>query len=139
MEFTIKSGNIVKLRSACVVIGVNEVRQLTPTAQQLDRISRNYITTMLKRADFRGKVGQTLLLHHVPRTACERILVIGCGPEKDLGDSTFHKIVNRMAITLNDAGIKEAISCLSELAVKGRDLHWKIRQTVEVVLQPPVP
>jgi len=133
MEFTIKSGNIEKLRSACLVVGVHEVRHLTPAAQQLDKISRNYITTTLKRADFRGKAGQTLLLHDVPRTACERILIVGCGPEKDLDDAAVQKIISRIAFTLNDAGIKDAVSCLSELNVKGRDLHWKVRQTVEVV------
>lgn len=132
MEFTIKSGNIEKLRSSCLVVGIYDGRHLTPAAQKLDKLSRNYITTILKRGDFRGKSGQTLLLHKVPRTVCERILLVGCGPKKDLGDTSYQKIINRMAFVLNDAGVKEAVSCLAELDVRGRDLHWKVRQTVEV-------
>jgi len=133
MDFTTKSGNIIKQRSACIVVGVYETRQLTPSAQQLDKLSRNYLSTALKRSDFRGKIGQSLLLHDVPRTLCERILLIGCGPEKNLNDTAYQKIITRIAIILNDAGIKDAISCLTELNVKGRDLHWKARQAVEVV------
>lgn len=133
MEFTVKSGNIVKQRSACIVVGVHETRQLSPSALQLDKASRNYLTTALKRDDFRGKTGQTLLLHDVPRTACERILLVGCGPKKDINDTAYQKIINRVAYVLNDAGVKEAVSCLAELDVKGRNLHWKLRQTVEIV------
>jgi leucyl aminopeptidase len=117
MEFTIKSGNIEKLRSSCLVVGVHEGRHLTPAAQKLDKLSRNYITTVIKRDDFRGKTGQTLLLHKVPRTLCERILLVGCGPKKDLGDTAYQKIINRVTFVLNDAGVKEAVSCLAELDV----------------------
>jgi len=133
MEFTIKSGNIAKQRSACIVVGVHELRHLSPAARQLDTLSRGYLTTVLKRNDFRGTAGQTLLLHQVPRTVSERILLVGCGREKDLNDTTYQKIIARIAIVLNEAGIKEAVSCLAELDVKGRNLHWKLRQSVEVI------
>ena len=133
MEFNTKSGNIAKQRSACIVVGVHEGRRLTPPAQQLDKLSKGYLTANLKRGDFRGKAGQTLLLHNVPGTVCERILLVGCGREKELNDSAYQKIINRSTITLNNAGVKEAISCLAELNVKGRDLHWKIRQSIELV------
>jgi leucyl aminopeptidase len=80
------------------VVGVYETRQLTPSAQQLDKLSRNHLSTALKRSDFRGKTGQTLLLHQVPRTACERILLVGCGSRKDLNDTSYQKIINRIAV-----------------------------------------
>ena len=132
MQFTTKSGSILKQQSGCVVVGVYETRQLTPSAQQLDKLSRNHLSTALKRSDFRGKTGQTLLLHQVPRTACERILLVGCGSRKDLNDTSYQKIINRIAVVLNEAGVKDAVSCLTELEVEGHDLHWNVRVAVEV-------
>ena len=38
------------------------------------------------RGDLEGKPGQVLLLHHVPNVLSERILLVGCGKERELDD-----------------------------------------------------
>lgn len=40
--------------------------------EQLDKISRGYISNLLRRGDLEGKPGQMLLLHHVPNVLSER-------------------------------------------------------------------
>ena len=84
MEFSVKSGSPEKQRSACIVVGVFEPRRLSPIAEQLDKISDGYISALLRRGELEGKPGQTLLLHHVPNILSERILLIGCGKEREL-------------------------------------------------------
>jgi len=43
MDFTVKSGNPEKQRTACVVLGVFEPRRLSPVAEQLDKVTGGYI------------------------------------------------------------------------------------------------
>lgn len=131
MEFSVKSGNPEKQRSACIVVGVFEPRRLSSIAEQLDKISDGYISSLLRRGELEGKVGQTLLLHHVPNILSERILLIGCGKERELDERQYKQIVQKMVDTLNETGSMEAVSFLSELHVKGRSTYWKVRQAVE--------
>ena len=133
MDFTVKSGNPEKQRTACVVLGVFEPRRLSSAAEQLDEVTGGYISNLIRRGDLEGKLGQTLLLHSVPNTLCDRVLLIGCGRERELGDSHYRKIVAKAANTLNDIGAMEAVCYLCELNVKGRDTAWKVRNTVEAV------
>ena len=65
MEFSVKSGNPEKQRSACIVVGVFEPRRLSGVAEQLDKVSDGYLSNLLRRGDLEGKSGQVLLLHHL--------------------------------------------------------------------------
>ncbi|MCF6459183.1 leucyl aminopeptidase [Pseudoalteromonas sp. MMG024] len=131
MEFSVKSGSPEKQRSACIVVGVYEPRRLSPIGEQLDRISDGYISNLLRRGDLEGKPGQMLLLHHVPNVLSERVLLVGCGKERELDDKQYKQIISKTISTLNDTGSMEAVCFLTELHVKGRDTYWKVRQAVE--------
>ncbi|TQV86462.1 leucyl aminopeptidase [Aliikangiella coralliicola] len=131
MEFNVKSGNPEKQRSACVVIGVFESRKLSAMGEQLDSVSEGYLSNLLRRGDMEGKLGQILLLHNVPNTLSDRVLLIGCGKERDFGDKQYRKVISKAITTLNDTGSMEAVCFLSELNVKGRDTRWKVKQAIE--------
>ncbi len=131
MEFSVKSGSPEKQRSACIVVGVFEPRRLTSVAEQLDEISEGYISNLLRRGDLEGKPGQMLLLHHVPNILSERVLLVGCGKERELDERQYKQIIAKTIQTLNETGSMEAVCFLSELHVKGRDIYWKVRQAVE--------
>ncbi|NOZ54741.1 MAG: leucyl aminopeptidase [Gammaproteobacteria bacterium] len=132
MEFSVKSGNPEKQRSACVVVGIFEPRRLSAAADKIDSATNGYLSSLLRRGDLEGKLGQTLLLHNVPETLAERILLVGCGREREIGDSQYRKIIASTATTLNETGSMEATCYLTELSVKGRNTHWKLRQAVEI-------
>lgn len=131
MEFSVKSGSPEKQRSACIVVGVFEPRRLTSVAEQLDEISEGYISNLLRRGDLEGKAGQMLLLHHVPNVLSERVLLVGCGKERELDERQYKQIIAKTIKTLNETGSMEAVCFLTELHVKGRDTYWKVRQAVE--------
>ncbi|MGB0892844.1 MAG: leucyl aminopeptidase [Parashewanella sp.] len=131
MEFSVKSGSPEKQRSACIVVGVYEPRRLSGIAEQLDKISEGYISNLLRKGDLEGKPGQMLLLHHVPNVLSERVLLVGCGKERELDERQYKQIIAKTINTLNETGSMEAVSFLSELHVKSRDIYWKVRQAVE--------
>ncbi|NIR60815.1 MAG: leucyl aminopeptidase, partial [Gammaproteobacteria bacterium] len=84
-----------------------------------------------RRGDLEGKGGQTLLLHSLDKTLCDRVLLIGCGREREFNDAAYRKAVAQAARTLNETGAMEAVNYLTELNIKGRDIYWKVRQAVE--------
>ncbi len=131
MEFSVKSGSPEKQRTACVVVGVYEPRRLTPSAQRLDDLTDGYISSLIRRGDLEGKPGQTLLLHNIDNTLCDRILLVGCGRERDLSFTQFRKIISHAVSTLNDTGSMEAVFYLTELPVKGCTSSQRIRHAIE--------
>ena len=54
MDFTVKSGNPEKQRTACIVLGVFEPRRLSPVAEQLDEVTGGYISNLIRRGDLEG-------------------------------------------------------------------------------------
>ena len=133
MEFSVKSGNPEKQRTACLVLGIYESRRLTPAAEQFDAACGGHLSNLLRRGDLEGKPGQSLLLFNIPDALCERVLLMGCGREREIDDRRFRKIAAQVAMALNDTGANDATLYLSDLPVKSRDLNWKIRQLVEAI------
>ncbi|OQW95625.1 MAG: leucyl aminopeptidase [Beggiatoa sp. IS2] len=131
MEFNIKSGHPEKQRTACVVVGVYEPRRLSDMAKKIDEISGGHLSSILRRGDLEGKIGQTLLLHNVPNTLADRVLLIGCGRERELGDTQYRKVIATAIRTLHETGSMETVCYLTDLNVRGRDTAWRIRQAIE--------
>jgi leucyl aminopeptidase len=134
MEFNVKSGHPEKQKTACLIAGIFENRKLSPIAEQLDDISEGYISNILRKGDIDGKPGQILLLHNVPNTVGDRVLLVGCGRDQELEDNQYRDIIKKIASTLSQTGASDAVCFITELTVKGRDISWKIRQAVEVIL-----
>ena len=93
MEFSVKSGSVEKQRTGCVVAGLFEKRRMSSAAQRLDTASSGMLGTIIRRGDLDGKSGQSLLLHNVPGTLADRVLLIGCGRERDLDETQYTKVV----------------------------------------------
>ncbi len=132
MEFSIKSGSPEKQRSACVVVGVFEPRKLTLPAELLDNAARSYISDIIRRGDLEGKLGTTLLLHNVPGTLCDRVLLVGLGKEKEFREKEFRQAMRTAVKTLNDTGSFDGVVFLTETAVRKRSISWRVRQATIV-------
>ena len=128
MEFSIKSGSPEKHRSACVVVGVFEARKLTLAAEVIDKAANNYLSDVIRRGDMEGKAGSTLLLHDVPSTLCERVLLVGLGKEKEFREKEYCSAIRSAVNALNATGAVDGALFLTGCAVKKRTLAWRIRQ-----------
>jgi len=133
MEYSVKSGNPEKQRIGCVVIPVYASRKLSPSAKVIDKASNGFISNLIRRGEIEGDLGNTLLLHNVENTLCDRILLIGCGKEKDITVNTFYKINHTMVKTLKSTGATEIASYLTEITVKRKDVNWKIKHSIEAI------
>ncbi|MFG5859843.1 leucyl aminopeptidase [Metapseudomonas sp. CR1201] len=133
MEFLVKSARLETLKTATLVVAVGEGRKLGAAAQAVDAAAGGAISTLLKRGDLAGKVGQTLLLHSLPNLKAERVLLVGSGKERELSDRQFRKMIAAANGVLKGLGGSDATLSLSELAVKGRDAYGKARLMVETL------
>jgi len=130
MDFNIKSGDPGKQRTACVVVGVFESRRLSTQAKAIDSVSKKYLSNLIRRGDMDGKRGQMLLLHNVPGMISDRVMLIGCGKEREIDDHAYRTIIANSVKALNDTGSMDCVSYLTELSIKSRDNHWKVKQAV---------
>ena len=130
MDFNIKSGDPEKQRTACVVVGIFESRRLSGPAKAVDAVSNKYLSNLIRRGDMDGKKGQMLLLHNVPGMIADRVMLIGCGKERELDDRAFRSVIGNSVKALNETGSLEGVNYLTELSIKGRDHHWKVKQAI---------
>jgi leucyl aminopeptidase len=130
VEFSIKSRSPEKHKTACAVVGVYEQRKLTPAAKALDQAAGGALGNLLKRGDIDGKAGSTLLFHAPDGLACERILLVGLGKEKEVTDKVYLDAVRAAVKAVSGTGAADAAFYLAEVPVGKRAVGWKIEQTV---------
>ncbi len=130
MEFNVKVSHPVKTRSACLIVAVSEPRKLSTTGQLLDKASNGSLSKIIRRGDMDGRSGQSLLLHNLPGIRADRVLLIGCGKEADMNATIFIKTIGNMSDALENCGASEAHAYITDIPVEGRDVEWKVRQTV---------
>jgi leucyl aminopeptidase len=128
MHHLVKSGNPAKQRAGCIIVGVFDRRALTGPATALDKASGNALGSALRRGDLDGKSGQTLVLHHVAKLPADRVLLVGLGRERDFDAAAYRKACAAAARAVRATGAIDAVSYLTHLPVKGRDVAWNVRE-----------
>jgi len=130
MDYIVKSSPPKKLRSQCLVVGVFQGHKLTPAAAAIDKATNGLVQKLLKRGDIKGKAGQTLLLPNVTGLAAERVLLVGCGKQREFDGKTLRKAVTAAARVLDGLGVRDAAVYLGEAAINDRDITARLQQIV---------
>jgi len=133
MEISVKNVNLETVKSPCLVVGVNEKRKLTNSAQQLDDLSGGFISRILRRGDINGASGDELMLHNVPNLKAERVLLVGCGKASELTHQRFSTILGNVSGSLSKANIKNAVISLTDLDNKTLSQTLQVRLATEAL------
>jgi leucyl aminopeptidase len=131
MEFSIKSGKPEKQASDCVIVGVYESGKLTAAAASFNQASSGFIAEVIERGDMDGKLGSTLILHRIPGTDAQRLLLVGLGNHGEIKPAAYRKAVAASIKALAKTGVKVADTFLMEVDVEQKCDHWKSLQLVE--------
>ena len=134
MEFSIKTGNLEKQRSDCLIIGVYEGAKLSEAAVSLDQVSEGYINKIVKRGDIDGKLASSLILHSVPGIAAERVLLVGLGKSAEFTEKQYCQAVRASIKALANTKANDVITYLADLPVKKLNTRWKTAHLAEVAL-----
>jgi len=132
MEYFVKSGNPEKQRVACVIVGIFDRRSPSEAAETIDKASDGVIASVMRRGDMDGKLGSTLVLHNVPGTFADRVLLVGLGKERSFDEAAFRKAHAAVARALRTTGAIDAVSYLTHISLKGRDFQWNVAQAARV-------
>ena len=133
MEFSIKGGELSQLKTDCVIVGVyastgaGDTRKLSKAAQVLDKAAKGAISVAANNGDISGKVGTTLLLQSVPGVAAQRVLLVGCGAEKDYDNKVFASAMNSAFKALKSTAATDIVIPL-QTSFSEPDLAWKVEQ-----------
>lgn len=131
MQYSVKSGSPDKQRVGCVIVGVFERRHATVHADNLNEACDGLISSVMRRGDMDGRLGDTALLHTPEGMYCDRILLVGCGKERDFDSRAYEKACRAAANELKTMGGVDAACYLTELVVRGRDdVAWNIKHAV---------
>jgi leucyl aminopeptidase len=130
MEYSIKSGSPEKQRASCIVVGIFSNKRLSTAAKAIDKASDGYISNLMRRGDFNADLGENLMLFGVPNLISDRILLVGCGKERDFDANAFDKVIRQSTTTLQQSGATEVVTYLTELALKKYEVDWKIRRAI---------
>ncbi|HYN53595.1 MAG TPA: leucyl aminopeptidase, partial [Methylotenera sp.] len=134
MEFSIKNGHAEKQLSNCVIVGVFESNELSDAAQAIDRVTSGYISNIVKRGDMDGKLASCLMLHNVPGTLSERVLLVGLGKANEFNDKQFYQVVRASIKALAASNAHDAVTFLAELPVNQLTTRRKVAHLVEATL-----
>ena len=126
MEFSIKGGELSKLKTGCVLVGVFDSKKLSSPAAALDAASKGALKTAVASGDITGKLGSTLLLHGVSGVAAERVLLVGLGAEATYSDNAFCKAVTAAFKALKSTSAIDIVVPLNLTTTK--DLAFKCEQ-----------
>lgn len=130
MEFQIKSGVPATQRTACLILGVFEKRRLSETAASVDKECKGQLQQILKSGDIDGKPGQSLIIYNPPGLPCKRILLVGCGKEKDFTMAAYRKAVNQAVSALKGGGATEVVLSLPLPTPTDPSIYAIFRDTV---------
>ncbi len=128
MEFSIKSVSPETVKSACVVLGINANRELTPAAKRVDQASRGALRKAL--GDLAARTGATLLLRGLPGVAAQRVLLVSLGERKDAPEAAYRDAVRGAAAALRELDAKDAAFFLVDAKIGVRAVSWNLRHAV---------
>jgi len=91
MQFDLWSKGLARLEVECVAAGVFDEPKLAPEARTLDSAAGGRLAALVKRGDFSGRAGETLLVTDVHGIAAGRVLLVGLGPQKSYGQRAWRR------------------------------------------------
>ncbi len=130
MDYSIETAPLKELQCDCVIVGVYQDQQLSPSATALNNSTNGLIGKIVSRGDLSGKNGETVLINAIPDSKIESILLVGLGENKPLSGKNYKKALLAAINSLKKPQIKSVVCSLAECDVEGRDWQWKSRHII---------
>jgi leucyl aminopeptidase len=131
MDFLARTGSVATARTDCAVVGVYRDGSLSAAAREVDGVADGLVARLVRRRDFTGRKGDTLLLAEPSALACQRLLLVGLGDRGKLDLKGWRRAHAAAVGALLKLGAKEAYSFLSSEDVAGADVYALARHAAE--------
>ena len=124
MDFTVKTLNLVKQHSNCLVVGVFKGKSplLSNSGNTLNEATSQLLSKLLAEGDLTGENGTVLMIYPPQEIKSKRILLLGLGKSKDISVSQIHRATKTATKILNKYHIRSAdftiLDTISERDIK---------------------
>ena len=131
MQFSVKSNTLPKSRVSGLVLGCYDDFKLSSMGRLVDAHSSGRLAKLLKRDDFSGKVGQTLILHDLEGTNLDRCIILGLGKRDELDADRLITAATAIASNTKSLPIKKLLFSLDDVTTLDRDDTWLATKLAE--------
>ena len=129
MKYSVITASPVDIVCDCLVVGVYENGQMTPSAQAVDRATGGAVSDLLSQQAAAGKAETLHALYRPTGLKAARVLLAGFGEAGGVGENDFLGTLRQVARTLHmDSTATAALAC-GEVRITGRTTRWNARQT----------
>jgi leucyl aminopeptidase len=131
MRYEAYSGSPVAQRGDCLVVGVFDDRSLGELGREADRALKGALTRLLKRGDFAGKAGESLLL---PETGgrTRSVLLVGLGSHGGYQRRAWRKAFGVTVAALTRTRLASAVIALERPALRALSDTQLARSSAEL-------
>ena len=131
MDFVAKTGSAAQLRTDCAVVGVYKGGRLSEAAREIDAAAGGLVAGLVKRGDFIGAPGTTLLVPTPAGITAKRLLLVGLGEPGKLDIKGWRKAHGAAVRALLSTGTRDVFSFLSAETVPNSDPYLLARHAAE--------
>ncbi|SUC10189.1 cytosol aminopeptidase [Pasteurella canis] len=132
MKYCAKSTALLDIKSN-IIVSIFEEGELSSAARKIDEISQGYLSKLIESSEITGKIGEVLVLRHIPNYTAERVFVVSAGKKGEINEKQFKQIIQNTIQAVKSTKAQQVISYLSDVEIKDRDLYWNIRFSVEAI------
>ena len=133
MEFPVRTGSPTRQKTACAILPVFDGRRWNGATQEMDAACDEALSRLVDAGDASAKPGRTLLVPRLEGVAADRVLLVGCGKEREFDAKALSRAVAAAAQALCRTSVEEATSYLAHGPVEGIEEYYAARLTVEAV------
>lgn len=130
LNFSVTSGAPEQQDCDCVIVGIYTDKQCSPAAKQLDTATGGQIQALLDEGEITGKLGETLLLHHLNAVTAKRVLLVGLGAADEWNLAKLIKATVAATKAVAQRAVGDAVSYLGQTAIADVPQGRVIRQSI---------
>lgn len=132
LEFKLNHARPKDAQASCLIVGVYEEHMLSSAAAELDAACGGRIKLLFESGDVSGRVGTSLMLHHLPGLNSPRVLVVGLGELKRFDAARYLRVLREAHKALKGQAVDQVVSYLTEIDVPQRTPEWRLLQAALV-------
>ena len=118
-----------KLKSDCIVLGINSDKKLNKYANELNKITNGSIKKLQNKEYIKGNIGNSGYLAAPHGVKSDIVYLIGTGKNKE--NISMEKAMSILSNMINSILKSKAVNAsivLPEIIVDGQDKNWLIQQ-----------
>jgi leucyl aminopeptidase len=131
MRFQVKTGAASRQRAGCIVLPVYSSGAFPAATRNADRAARSLIKSIVRNGDFRGEVGETLLLPSVRGLACRRVLLVGLGPREKYDRKACRKAMRSAFGSISKSPATDVVTYVGTEPAQETDAYRRARIAME--------